>query len=152
MSKKARSEGNRVACLIKSAKSEFYTTDVDINENSNDMLVAMENVKKTLGKMKSAFMLISGGDNLLVVVAYVPEELNKITSQNWVNNSIVGLERDDKQDVIKIGDNYTLIEIKVGFPFKIKDIVRSNSIAFLTKSGCMNDEESSEEFIGFDDI
>ena len=151
MSKKARSEGNRVACLIKSSKSEFYTTDVDVNDNPEDMLVVMESVKKTLGKMKSAFMLVAGGDNLLIVNAYVPDELkDRLVFEDWLNNSIVNLKKEDEN--VKNGDNYMQISFKTDFPFKLKDVVRSNSISYLTKNGFMGDEESSEEFIGFDDI
>ncbi|GAJ16752.1 unnamed protein product, partial [marine sediment metagenome] len=47
MSKKARSEGNRVACLIKSNKAKVYTADVEVNDNPDDMLIVMESVRKT---------------------------------------------------------------------------------------------------------
>ena len=75
MSKKARSEGNRVAGLIKSNNAKVYTADVEVNDNPDDMLIVMESVRKTLGKMKSAFMLIAGGNKFLIVNAYVPDEL-----------------------------------------------------------------------------
>lgn len=151
MSKKARSEGNRVASLIKSSKSEFYTTDVDVKDNPDDMLIAMNSVKNTLGKTKAGFMLIAGGDKLLIVNAYVPDELkDKLSFDNWLNNSISGLK---KENMISVdGDNYKQVSFEIEFPFKVKDIVRSNSFVYLGKNGCMEEEESSEEFIGFDDI
>jgi hypothetical protein len=151
MSKKARSEGNRVACLIKSSKAEFYTTDVDVDDNPDDMLIVMESVRKTLGKMKSSFMLIAGGDKFLIVNAYIPDELkDRMSFDNWVNNSIVGLKIENMITVN--GDNYKQVTFETDFPFKTKDVVRSNSILYLSKNGCMCEEESSEEFIGFDDI
>lgn len=149
MSKKARKEGNRVACLIKANKAEFYIADVDLNDNADHVLVAVENAKRTLGKVRAAFMVISAGVKILTVVAYVPDELaDRISSDDWVNKSLLGLPEGKKD-----GDkNYTRVVVEVSTPFKLKDVVRGNGFAFLTKHGCMGDEESSEEFIGFDDM
>ncbi len=148
MSKKARKEGNRVACLIKANKAEFYISDVDLGDNPDHVMVAVQNIKRTLGKMRSAFMVISAGIKFLTVVAYVPPELeDRISSKEWLNESLLGI-REGKET---IGENYTQIVIKTDAPFKLKDMVRGNGFAFLSKHGLM-EEESSEEFIGFDDF
>ena len=149
MSKQSRKEGNKVACLIKANKAEFYITDVDLKDNSDDVLNSIKTITRTLGKLKSAFMIISGGTKVVTIVAYVPSELSdKIDHNEWVRKSIVGLP-EGKFDT---GDNYTRAVIEADTPFKLKDMVRGNGFAFLTKKGCMGDEESSEEFIGFDDM
>ena len=146
MSKKARSEGNRVAGLIKANKAEFYIADVDLGDNSSDVSLAVEVVKKTLGKTKAAFMLISAGIVCATVVSYVPLELEeKLNSEQWINESVKNISgKVDKKGFCSI--------ITADTPFKLKDMIRSNGFSYLTKQGCMGDEESSEEFIGFDDL
>ena len=151
MSKKARSEGNRVAGLIKSNNAKVYTADVEVNDNPDDMLIVMESVRKTLGKMKSAFMLIAGGNKFLIVNAYVPDELKtELSFVHWLDECIKNL---DKENVItQNGENYKQVSFQIEFPFKVKDMVKSQSFAYLKGNGFVDDEESSEEFIGFDDI
>ena len=58
MSKKSRSEGNRVAVAIKANKAEYYISDVDLDDNEEDVFSAVKNVRKTLGKMSSGFMIL----------------------------------------------------------------------------------------------
>jgi len=147
MSKKSRKEGNRVACLIKANKTEFYISDVDLGDNSDDVVSAVQNAKRTLGKMKSSFMVISGGVKNLTVVAYVPDEHKDIiSSQKWVNESLIGLPKGEEDE----GENYTRIIVKnINTPFKLIDTVRGNGFAYLNKNGCMEDE-SSDEYMDFE--
>lgn len=147
MSKKARKEGNKVASLIKANKAEFYIADVDLGDNFKDVIAALNCSVRTLGKMRSAFMIISAGVKYLTVVCYVPNEFkDRISSKEWLEKSIVGLEGEMNEE-----ENYTSVMIEVETPFKLKDMVRGNGFAFLNKTGCL-EEESSEEFIGFDDF
>ena len=149
MSKKARKEGNRVACLIKANKAEFYIADVDLNDNPDFILAAVECVKKTLGKKRCAFMIISAGVKLLTVITYVPDEFSeRISGEKWLKESLLGLP-EGKYDE---GDNYFRSVTEANTPFKLKDMVRANGFAYLNKTGCIENESSSEEFIGFDDL
>ena len=149
MSKKSRSEGNRVANLIKANKAEFYIADVDLDDNTNDVTNAVTTIIKTLGKMRAAFMVISAGTKVLTVVAYVPTEIqDRINASDWISQAITGLPVGTLS-----GDNYIRRNvIEVDTPFKLKDMVRSNGFKYLTDKGCMGEEESSDEFIGLDDL
>ena len=148
MSKKARKEANRVASLIKSNKAEYYITDTDLGDNSNDVLSAAKNVNKSLGKFKSAFMILSAGKTKLTVVVYVPNELSdKIDLNEWTRKSLIGLTTASQV----MEDMYVITTIESDRPFKLIDTVRGNGFAHLNRTGCI-EEESSEEFVGFDDI
>ncbi len=150
MSKKSRKEGTKVANLIKANKAEFYIADVDLGDNSKDVVLSTETVNRTLGKFKSAYMLISAGTKVITVIVYVPSELSdKINHKEWVEKSVVGLPEGNYD----ITDNYTSVVIEADTPFKLKDMVRGNGFSYLKKQGCMEeeDEDSSEEFIGFED-
>ena len=147
--KKARSEGNRVACLIKANKAEFYIADVDLEDEMDHVVSCVESARKTLGKLKTAFLLISAGTVRLNVVGYVPPELSDtIDIKEWINAAV----RNIPGEQTVTDDEYYGVSIEADTPFKLKDMVRSNGFAYLKKEGLMNDEESSEEFVGFDDI
>ena len=153
MSKKSRKEGNRVACLIKANKTEFYIADVDLDDNTKDVLAAVTSVTKTLGKMRAAFMLVSAGTKTLTVACYVPDELvSKLESQEWLCKALIGITN-NTNNIVQIESTY-YISIDIELPFKLKDMVRGNGFAYLKKLDLMADaeEESSEEFIGFDDF
>ena len=147
MSKKSRKEGNRVACLIKKNKAEFYIADVDLGDVPKDVVSAGNNAIRTLGKKKSAFMIISAGIKCLTIFIYVPEELShRISYNDWMNAATKNLPEGEKE----VFDDYITLETTT--PFKLIDLVRTNGFAYLNKQGCIEDEESSEEFIGFDDL
>ena len=149
--KKARSEGNRVACLIKANKAEFYIADVDLGDNVEHVVGSVDSTRKTLGKLKTAFMLISAGVDKLNVVGYVPSELaDKIDIRKWVDAAVKNIS--GSQESFDNDGTYG-VSILTDTPFKLKDMVRSNGFGYLKKEGLLNDEEeSSEEFIGFDDL
>ena len=152
MSKNARKEGNNVAVAIKASKAEFYIADVNCEDNDADVSAAVENARKTLGKFKSAFMVISAGTKQLIAVICVPEELkDKVSAKEWLNASLVYLNGD-----IQIQEDSTELLAKaivvMDTPFKFKDTVRTNGFTYLRKNGLLEEDESSEEFIGFDDI
>ena len=167
MSKKARSGGARVAGLIKANKAEFYIADVELEDETNNVMAAAEVVNKTLGKHKASFLLISAGVKCLTVVASVPSDVNKINSKEWLNEAVKNISSggsgdgpdNDPDNDLSDGPNRTYLEdkylgvvITVDTPFKLKDIARSSGFSYLHKCGCMGEEESSEEFVGFDDI
>ncbi len=149
MSKKSRSEGNRVASLIKANKAEFYIADVDLDDNTNDVTNAVTTIIKTLGKMRAAFMVVSAGIKVLTVIAYVPTELqDRINASDWLGEAVKGLP----VGTLSGDDHIRISAIDVDTPFKLKDMVRSNGFKYLTDKGCMGEEESSDEFIGLDDL
>ena len=149
MSKKSRKEGNRVACLIKANKTEFYIADVDLDDSSDDVVGAMNSIVKTLGKVRAAFMIISAGIKVITILSYVPDELGeKLDKDLWLKKSIIGLP----DGITDSGDNYVRTVVETTTPFKLKDMVRGNGFAYLTKLGLMGDEESSEELPDFDDL
>jgi hypothetical protein len=145
MSKKARSEGSRVAGLIKANKAEYYIADLDLEDDSNDVTVASEVVTKTLGKHKAAFLLISAGIKCITVAIGIPDGFDKFDGKLWLNESIKNIAGDR----VDLGANAVVITADT--PFKLKDMVRSAGFEYLNKVGCMGDE-SSEEFVGFDGI
>ena len=152
MSKKSRKEGNRVACLIKANKTEFYIADVDLDDNTKDVITCIASVVKTLGKVRAAFMLVSGGTKTLTVACYVPDELTeKIDAKEWLSKALIGI---NNAGVKTSNKSTSYISVDIELPFKLKDMVRGNGFAYLKKFGLMEDaeEESSEEFIGFDDF
>lgn len=153
-SKKARKEGNRVAQLIKANKTEFYIADVDLEDETKDVIDSITCTIKTLGKARAAFMLVSAGTKTLTVACYVPDELvDKIDSKEWLSKALVGINNDGiTQD--ETSNNTFYVSVDIELPFKLKDMVRGNGFAYLKKLGLMADaeDESSEEFIGFDDF
>ena len=89
-------------------------------------------------------MVISAGTKCLTVVVSVPEGF-EIDPNEWLQNSVRNINGDKQFD-----QNTTVITADT--PFKLKDMVRSAGFAYLNKKGFLGDEESSEEFVGFDDI
>ena len=149
MSKRSRKEGNKVASLIKANKAEFYIADVDLKDNSEDVLSSVETITKTLGKHKAAFMILSAGTKVITVLTYVPDEIkSKLDHEKWIKKSTIGLPEGTYDNY----NNYTRFVTEAPTPFKLIDMVRANGFAYLNKMGCLGDEESSEEFIGFDDL
>ena len=151
MSKKVRSEANRVACLIKANKAEYYIADMDLEDNTSDVVDSVPLINKTLGKLKSCYLLISAGVEKLIVVGYVPIELSdNISIEEWVNESVKNITGNIEKSEVDNGCFWVCITTDT--PFKLKDIVRSNGFAYLKTHELLNEEESSEEFVGFDDI
>lgn len=144
MSKKSRSEGNKVASLIKANKAEYYIADVDLGDNTDDVKAAVQSAVKTLGKKKAAFIVISAGTKCLSVVVSVPDEF-QIDFNEWLQSSVKDIDG-DKQFI----ENSAVITTNT--PFKLIDMVRSSGFSYLRKNGFLDEEESSEEFVGFDDI
>lgn len=141
MSKKARSEGNRVATLIKANKAEYYVADVNLEDDSNDVYSAAISVRKTLGKFPSNFILISAGvKNLTVVVDLSPT--SKITPKEWLEASLYSITETFTFDNEISGK----VVVEMETPFKFKDIVRSNAFAYLRKMNLLEEEESEEEY------
>lgn len=152
MSKKSRQEGARVSSLIKAAKgSDFYIADVDLDDDKDGVVLTLESIVKTLGKLKKAFMIISAKDKYLIVGVYIPDELgSKIDSSEWIKAATNGFSGNLISDNLVSGN---LIVIETENAFKSKDIVRANGFAFLYKNKLLEDEESSEEeCLNFDDI
>lgn len=143
MSKKARSEGARVAGLIKANKAQFYIADVDLEDDSKDVLASLESVIKTLGKTKCDFLLISAGVTNLTVAC------SGENAREWLLSSVSGISTDQEPTC---HENVSTISINIDTPFKLKDIVRANGFAYLKQKGFMDVDESSEEFVGFDDL
>src|SRR5665647_118182 len=89
MSKKCRSEANRVASAIKGNRSKWYIADVDLEDDSEDVFACVEFVKKTLGKNNAGFMLISAGvKNLVVTVSVHPDLSNELDGCEWLQRSL----------------------------------------------------------------
>lgn len=154
MSKKARSESQKVFAAIKGNKAEYYVADVDLEDDSNEVYETANLVRKTLGKHKCNFMLISAGvKNLTVCVDWnraPPTDSSEFPSQNtqtlesgvnacdWLNASI--------ENIVSLHSNDTKISIEIDTPFKLKDTVRANAFAFLKKNALLEEESEEEEF------
>ena len=144
MSKKSRSEGNRVAMAIKANKSDYYISDVDLEDNYGDILSAGISVRKTLGKNQSAFLLISAGTKNLNI--YVDTKDKDISSEDWLNSSISSISS-EKQ--IEVNGDISSVSIEIEYPFKLKDVVRGSAFAFLRKNGLLEEESEEDEYFDF---
>lgn len=141
MSKKARSEGNRVAQLIKANKAEYYVADVDLEDSLEEVLGASESVRKMLGKFSSNYILISAGvKNLIVVVNMINGEI--FSENEWLSNSLTNISVENTNN----NNNNNQIVVEIDTPFKYKDVVRSNAFAFLRQKNLLQEEESEEEY------
>jgi hypothetical protein len=141
MSKKSRSEGNRVAMAIKANKSDFYISDVDLEDNVDDVSSAAQNIRKTLGKLTSAFLIISAGVDKLIIVADVPE-VHNVSAKEFLLASIKGISSELSEDST---DTYAKAIVEVEMPFKLKDTVRGLAFAYLRKIGKIEEESEEEE-------
>ena len=141
MSKKSRSEGNRVAMAIKANKSDYYISDVDLEDNYEDMLSAGKNVRKTLGKVETAFMLISAGVKNLNI--YVD---TKNISKDWLEACLKDFT--EKRDIL-VEEDVASISIEIDCPFKLKDVVRASAFAYLRKNNLLEEESEEEEYFEF---
>ena len=144
MSKKARSEGNRVAMAIKASKSPFYVSDVDLEDSEQDVIACLEAARKTLGKNPASFMIISAGIKNLTVAVSIHESRNETTAKSWTTSSLVGIGNGDGSGINEVSDQMAHACVEIETPFKLKDTVRANSFAYLRKHNLL-DEESEEE-------
>lgn len=141
MSKKSRSEGNRVAMAIKANKSEYYISDVDLEDNYTDILSAGRNVRKTLGKNPASFLIISAGIKNLNI--YVDA---KDISKDWLIASISNISSDKE---VNTEENISSVSIETECPFKLKDVIRASAFAFLRKEGLLEEESEEDEYFEF---
>jgi hypothetical protein len=151
MSKKCRSEGNRVACAIKSNKSKWYIADVDLEDDGDDVFACSETVKKTLGKVVSGFMLISAGIKNLIVVVDVNSTLSEeLDAREWLIQSLkeIAVTHDFESKISGEGHCFKFV-CELDTPFKLKDVVRSSAFSYLRSKGLMQEESEDEEFYDF---
>jgi len=141
MSKKSRSEANRVAMAIKANKSEYYISDVDLEDNYNDVLAAGKSVRKILGKVDANFLLISAGTKNLNICVDA-----KDISEDWLKASISNINTDKE---LTVEDGVASISIEIECPFKLKDVVRASAFAFLRKQNLLEEESEEEEYFDF---
>jgi aspartyl/asparaginyl-tRNA synthetase len=153
MSKKARKEGNRVAVIIKANNASFFVSDVDLDDNINDVVVATNLVRKTLGKLKSSFMILSGGTKVLTAIVDVPKEKQDIiNAKSWLEKSLININGEVQIDKDSNG-LYAKGIVNMEFPFKFIDTVRANAFNYLRQHSLLEDDESSEgEFLDFNNF
>jgi hypothetical protein len=149
MSKKARSEGNRIACLIKANKGDFYVADVDLEDDYADVKACVESVSKTLGKTKCSFMLISAGIKNLTVMT-VTSDSGIFSAKSWLENSLNAVVSDPSKLDFEVDNLSAFITLELDTPFKLKDVVRSSAFSYLRSTGKLMEEDSDEEFYGFE--
>ena len=144
MSKKARSEANRVAMAIKSTKAEYYVADVDLDDQEPDVVMAGEMIRKTLGKVQSGFMIISAGVTHLLVLVDIPKEkTEKLSAKIFLGEALAGISdtlTDDSSDLL------AKCFVPIDNAFKKKDSVRSTAFAYLRKCGLLEEEEEEEVY------
>lgn len=145
--KKARSEGTRVAMAIKATKADFYVSDVDLDDQSIDVIMAAESIRKTLGKLQSGFMVISAGVTHLIVVVDVPtEKTDKLSAKTWLLEGLKGITTEVTDDST---DTLAKAIVAIDTPFKLKDAVRSTAFAYLRKYGLLEEESEEEDIYEF---
>ena len=144
MSKKMiTKEGARVGALIKSNKAPYYVSDVDLGSDLEMTTSCCTAVKKTLGKNKCGFMLISSGTDKLIVVADVPSDY-EINVQEWLNAEIIYSETNNDGSYESIRH---AIQVVHDSPFKEKDVIRSNAFQYLRKNKLIIEESDDDDFI-----
>ena len=151
-SKKANKEGSKIAAAIKGQKAEFYIADVQLEDSEVDVLGAVKNAIRTMGKFHSTFMVISAGVKVIIVAVHVADESKeRIDGKGFLAAGVFGLKGEANiVDDVEGTDFHVTIAMET--PFKFKDTVRANGFAYLKKNGLIvEDEESSEEY-NFDDI
>lgn len=145
MSKKCRSEANRVASAIKSNKSKWYIADVDLEDDGEDVFACVDFVKKALGKNTAGFMLISAGVKNLIVVVNVHPDLSKdLNTEEWLVFSLKELQLTDLS-LFKENETYKFQE-QLDTPFKLKDVVRSSAFSYLRSKNLMQEESEDEDY------
>jgi len=142
MSKKSRSEGNRVAMAIKANKSSYYISDVDLEDNYEDVITSAVSVRKTLGKFSSGFLIISAGVTHLSVVVDTKDK--DISAVEWLTSSLSNITGEIEGD-----NDFAKSSVEIETPFKLKDVVRGQAFAFLRSKGELEEESEEEEYYDF---
>jgi hypothetical protein len=150
MSKQSRKEGNNVAMAIKASKTEYYVSDVALEDSEADAVAASESVRKTLGKFAASYMLITAGvEKLIVIINIHNQQAENISAKEWLQSSIIGIGKDT--DISEDStDTFAKAVITIDTPFKLKDSVRGNAFAFLRKKKLLVEESDEEEDYGFE--
>lgn len=166
MSKKSRSEAQRVVSAIKGNKAEYYVADVDLEDEADEVYETAKIARKTLGKHQCNFMLISAGvKNLTVCVDWkisppvdsnsdenitpvIQNNLNPVENNRDERNLVNGCDwlNASLKNIVSLHSNDTKISIEIDTPFKLKDIVRANAFAFLKENNFLEEESEEEEF------
>lgn len=158
-SKKARSEGARVAALVRSSGSPYFVADVELEDSDEFVFTAAEACRKTLGKkVTGSYMIISAGVTQLTVVVNMHESKEgQFSAKDWVKSSIINITEEMDTDAVNeamTSDSTDMVAkaiVKADTPFKLKDLVRANSFKALREAGEIEEEESEEEeCYGFD--
>jgi hypothetical protein len=160
MSKKARSEGARVAALVRSSGSPYFVADVDLEDNEADVFASADACRKTLGKkVTGSYMIISAGTKQLTAVANMHESKDGVFSaKDWVVSSILDIIPEMDMNTVEealMSDSTDLVAkatVKADTPFKLKDLVRAQAFAKLREAGQIEEEEEEEELYGLDDF
>ena len=146
MSKKSRSEGNRVAMAIKANKSSYYISDVDLEDNVADVSASLISIRKTLGKVSAGFLIISAGfliisagiTNLIVAVDTTGKDLSAL---EWLRASVQGITTR-----VEGSEDVATMSVEIDTPFKLKDVVRGLAFAYLRSQGELEEESEEEEY------
>ena len=149
MSKKARSEANKIAMAIKANKAEYYVADVDLGDDAEDVSAAAVAVGKILGKVKSNFILISADVKYLIVVVEM-SDFSKITAKDWLLESLTGIsEALIVENLVSTSDSSAKICLELDTPFKYKDIIRTSAFSYLHKLDLLQEKSEEEEYLDF---
>lgn len=135
MSKKVRTEANRVVNLIKSNKAEYYVADVDLDDSEDNVHSCAEAIRKQL--KESNFLILSAGTKQLTVIICLSSN-SSASAKEWMQASV------DKVDFSD--DHFAKTILEVETPFKHKDIVRSKAFAYLRKNNLLEEESEEDEY------
>ena len=147
MSKKARSEGARVAALVRSCGSPYFVADVELDDNEIDVFTAADSCRKTLGKkVQVSYMVISAGVEQLIIVANIHDSKEGLYSaKDWITASVTGITGGEHELLEDSTDMVAKVVVKADTPFKLKDLVRSNAFEALRKAGQIEEQDESED-------
>lgn len=137
-----QSEGDRLVKAILDNKTEFYVFDFDLDDDTDQVPLAVEHAKNKLTD-PTAFLAISvGAKKLTALVSVHPDLGERVSAKTWLAASLVGLNGDLTDDST---DLQAMCLLELDTAFKFKDVVRGNAFAYLRKNKLLVEEDDSEE-------
>ena len=144
LSKEVRVASQKVISLIKS--SEYYVAGVELSNSLENVTNCTRNIASK--KPGTFFILTSPGDSELLISCAGPDNEN-FKSIDWLRYIIEDFENPD----LVYDTNITIAIINKcdKSPFIMVEQVRAKAFKYLRDMNLL-EEESEEDFIGFDDI
>jgi len=147
----AAKAAEKVISTVKSYNAPWFVTDVDVEDNLDDVIAIADLFSKELPD--SACLFLSGGQQTFIIVALVPEsKASDANAIELINSALSVIANPPKPQ----GSNtlaHAIVKAdpeKNIFPLKLKDLTRGPIFALLKKRGLVKDEDDDDEMPAFD--